>query len=491
MEVCIIGGGFSGTISAKVSLDKGLTPVILERMPSVGGLWNSGLKEWGTWNSLGGVRSKHITAFSDHFWDITENDFPTPLDNVQYLHSYIDKHKLLQYYHVNCEVTSIEKQENDYLVKWKEQGENKVKIFPYVIIASGKLSNANCPFPSLSQYKGLLLHGGSYRSPEICAGKRVFIIGKSFTGSDIAFDIVDVAESVVQIYRKPYSCAKKYLEGVPYDYFLYKIPEDNEGVDIVPNLSQAEKLNKTLWRMFGKPSEVLADWEIQEEELKKEFFTFSVQSTEYYNAVSTGKIACVKGDVVDLYENGVVLADGQRMECDVVVICMGFMSNYTFLSEEIKRITQYRQQDRLLPTVLYRSILHPDLPKMCFVGNFLTLAPGRFELQAEIGVRFMIGTLEVNNEELWQGVRDEEFIRENMRMLMWPYYFVPYLSECLRILKIDLDLWKLEKVYGARNLPILPYFLFKERAGQDEICRKACEELMKKYPCFRDELVTL
>ena len=39
MEVCIIGGGHSGIMSAKLCKDYGLIPVILDKQSSPGGLW--------------------------------------------------------------------------------------------------------------------------------------------------------------------------------------------------------------------------------------------------------------------------------------------------------------------------------------------------------------------------------------------------------------------------------------------------------------------
>jgi Predicted flavoprotein involved in K+ transport len=38
MEACIIGGGFSGIISAKICIDYGLTPFVLNKGPEPGGL---------------------------------------------------------------------------------------------------------------------------------------------------------------------------------------------------------------------------------------------------------------------------------------------------------------------------------------------------------------------------------------------------------------------------------------------------------------------
>ena len=47
MEVCIIGGGFSGIISAKYCKDEGLVPFVLEKSRSPGGIWRGYADEVG------------------------------------------------------------------------------------------------------------------------------------------------------------------------------------------------------------------------------------------------------------------------------------------------------------------------------------------------------------------------------------------------------------------------------------------------------------
>ena len=108
MEVCIIGAGFFGISAAKISIDNGLTPFILNKAPSPGGLWNGFEGETGVWNSLTTNTSKHLSAFSDFPWPAEDPDFPTGRQYLNYLLSYIEKHRLSQYIHSNCQVVSVE-----------------------------------------------------------------------------------------------------------------------------------------------------------------------------------------------------------------------------------------------------------------------------------------------------------------------------------------------------------------------------------------------
>ena len=65
MEICIIGGGFCGISSARISLDHGLTPFILCKSPQPGGIWNGNPNETGVWDSMLTNTSKYLTCYSD------------------------------------------------------------------------------------------------------------------------------------------------------------------------------------------------------------------------------------------------------------------------------------------------------------------------------------------------------------------------------------------------------------------------------------------
>ena len=123
----------------------------------------------------------------------------------------------------------------------------------------------------------------------------------------------------------------------------------------------------------------------------------------------------LKGRVKEFCSNGIILTSGETIEADAVVLGAGYIAEFSFLSEEIKNILQYQENDPFLSVVTYRSMLHPILPRLCFVDSVFLAHPGRFEITAEIGVRYLLGELNVSEEEMWQGVRDEEFIRDNLR----------------------------------------------------------------------------
>jgi dimethylaniline monooxygenase (N-oxide forming) len=481
MEVCIIGGGYSAIISAKVSISQGLTPFILNKSPATGGLWKGSPNEIGVWRSITANNSKYITCFSDQPWETSIPDYPTGNQFLDYLSSYIEKHNLSQFIHNNCEVSLIERSSEGFLVYWTCGSETHSKYFKYVIIASGRNAREVIPFSNSEVFQGTIIKGGDYREPSVFQGKNVLVIGRSFTASDIALDALETAKSVSQIYRKPYLIIRKYLNQIPSDFFIFSVHESEKVQNFLNNSQERLEKCKKIIKLMGNPSEVLKDWKVDEDSLDADHFNVSVSNDAYYSAVSQGSIKCVRGSAAEFYENGVVLHDGRRVPADGVVVAMGYQANYSFLSKEIQDIIQYDPLDKLVPVILYRAVCHPDLPGLCFVGNFSNHAPG-FEVEAEMGVKFLTGNIQATYEEMSQGVRTEEDIRKHGRHFVRAYDSVGFTKECLKNVGVRINYEMIKEELGFGNGPLLPCFYYLDRPGQLEICRQTVKEIKEKYP---------
>ena len=144
----------------------------------------------------------------------------TPQQILAYQNSYIEKHNLHQYFHFNSTVVEVSRQENGYTVKWEVEGQLNEKFFMYVVVASGRYSTQINPLSNGEAYTGKIILGSEYREPSVFAGKRVVVIGRSFTSSEIALEALTTAENVTEIYTRPYLIMKRHLEGLPVDFML-------------------------------------------------------------------------------------------------------------------------------------------------------------------------------------------------------------------------------------------------------------------------------
>ena len=482
MEVCIIGGGFSGIISAKLCQDRGLLPYIITKDPAAGGLWNGFPNEIGVWDSLHTNTSKYLYTYSDYPWKAEDSEYPTAAQVINYLNGYIEKHQLLQYFHFGSTVISLSKHGEDYLVKWKKDNQIEEKIFRYVMVASGHCSKEISPCANPQVFNGTIVKGGQYREPSIFTGKKVVCIGRSFTGSDVALEALTTATTVTQIYSKSYLIVKKHAQGIPYDFFFYNAKLLAPPIQLVRTVESGIKQACAVLSLCGNPSEILQEWEIPDP--PTEIFRYAVQSEEYLSAVSSRRINMLKGRVKEFCSNGIILTSGEIIEADAVVLGAGYIAEFSFLSEEIKNILQYQENDPFLSVVTYRSMLHPALPRLCFVDSVFLAHPGRFEITAEIGVRYLLGELNVSEEEMWQGVRDEEFIRDNLRDFAVPYSYMEFFKECLRILEIKVDFEIIKKELQFANGPFLPQMIWMDRPGQMELAKEIIAEIKARFPCF-------
>jgi hypothetical protein len=472
MEVCIIGGGYSGIISCKVALSQNLHPTILDKSSNLGGLWKNKSKDAGIWDSLHLNGSKHLAGYSDHLWPLSDAAFPKGDRFTAYLDSYILKHDLSRYFQGSSEVVSVEFANPGYQVFWRTGLETFSKHFPFVIIATGRFQQppSSKRFPGSSQFKGLILHSSEYRNPSLFKDKKVVCIGKGVSGSEISLEASKTSEQVTQIWRSKMIIIPKTVKNAPYDYIFNTVSNFSSFRNFINFPDTVPGNQAKLMKTVGNPGELLKDWHISDEELaeKGQHGQHSC-SLEYVDAVKKGKIRCFQGDVERFNENAVVLKNGKIVLADVVVLCTGYCVNLEFLSQGIKNVLKYQRENRLCPFLAYRRVLHPDLPGLGFVG-FVFGGAGRFELQAEIVVRVFSGVLNLSIHHQWQGINQEQWIRENLSKFYSDYDPLGYLKECLRILKHNPNLDYIKGTLGLSSGPFVPYFLFTDRKGQSKIC---------------------
>lgn len=481
MEVCIIGGGLLSIISAKIALENGLRPFILSKSTSFGGLWQSLPTEVGVWDSMRTNSNKFQFTFSDMLWNAEDPDFPNGKHVLNYLHQYIQKHSLTQYFNFQCTVIEVCKLENNYKVTWTNSNETYTKCFEYVIIAVGRCSKDYSSLKNPSIFKGDIIYGSRYREPSIFQGKKVVCIGRSYTGSDIACDALKFATEVTQVYSRNYIIRNKHINGVPFEFIFLDVNCVNKSGPLIADLQGNIEKTKSMIKIFGNPGKYHPLWEIDPNTLS-DFTIFSINNEDYLEAVSQRRINIIQGRVEGFYESGLLLSDGRQIEADSVVLGLGYTADYNFLSEEIKNIVQYNENDSFLPTCLYRGMLHPSLPKMCFLGNYISTTPGRFEMCAEIGIKHFLGTLNVTEDELWQGVRDEEFIRQNLRSAGTPYLSSNFIVEQMRLLGVKLDMEYIRNELKFEKGPLLPQFFYLDKPEIRELAKTVVQQIKERYP---------
>ena len=95
---------------------------------------------------------------------------------------------------------------DDFTVVVKNLSEDKVlpaERFDYVIVATGHYSTPNIPFfTGIDRFQGRVIHSHSFRNASHFKGKRVLVIGSSYSAEDIALQCLKYgAENIICCWR--------------------------------------------------------------------------------------------------------------------------------------------------------------------------------------------------------------------------------------------------------------------------------------------------
>ncbi|OMJ93797.1 hypothetical protein SteCoe_3119 [Stentor coeruleus] len=479
MEVCIVGGGISGISCCKLALDYGLVPFVLNKTSHPCGIWARPDSEIGVWDRLETTTSKYLFAFSDQLWNPDDPVFPLWSQVYDYFNNYMIKHNLYQYFSFNCEVISIERSEENYLVKWKTQETIHEKIFKYVILATGRYSKPNTPFKNISEFKGEVIISGHYRNSEIFTNKKVLIIGRNVTSSEIALEALQTAASVTLVFRTSGFIVFKKHNNYPLDMQMTNIFFSTKPTNLISSIQENNELMKYACKTFGNPGKYSPELYIDEnsQSFQQQYFN----SQNFLDAVADGRIGLIKGEVEDFYENGIYLKTGEKIEADVVVAGTGYLTDFSFLSEEIKRIINYDAENANMPTILYRGMFHPELKGLAFAVPRMTPVGGRFELYAEICVRYLLGMLDLTEEEINQGIQIEMKVRNNIEEKL-SFSFIALKQDMLKLLGKNIDYDFIRNELQFSNGPVLPQFLYMDKPEIRELCFEVVREIKEKFP---------
>ena len=172
--------------------------------------------------------SRHSCNFSDFDWVDNSEDFPNQKKVYDYLFSYAKYFNILSSVQRNSRVTKIEKADEKWRVKWSQDENRYVATFNYVAVCSGVFSKPFIPpIIGLASFTGNAIHSKDYKTPDRFQGKRVVVIGNSFSGCDIA-EISKSALVVFHIFNKPRWNHSRYLKHketvLPFDLHTAAVP---------------------------------------------------------------------------------------------------------------------------------------------------------------------------------------------------------------------------------------------------------------------------
>ena len=227
-KICIIGAGPSGLSVlcwfAKMAWDGKLIPEIVcyEKQSDWGGLWNytwrTGSDEHG--EPIHGSMYRYLWSngpkeclefphytFEDHYGKAIPS-FPPREVLFDYLKGRWGKEDIKKYVKFSTVVRDVvyNKATDNFTVSVKDLVKDEVQDsqdFDYVIVASGHYSVPNVPhFEGIEKFPGRVMHAHDFRDANEFKGKRLLLIGASYSAEDIALQCLKYgAESIICTWR--------------------------------------------------------------------------------------------------------------------------------------------------------------------------------------------------------------------------------------------------------------------------------------------------
>jgi hypothetical protein len=357
-DICIIGAGSSGLITAKVLKTKGLAFDCFEKGSDIGGMWryqnDNGASS--CYRSLHIDTSVKNLAYSDHPFPPGSPDFPSHRDVLDYLESFAERFGLREHISFRREVIAVRPVPGGgWRVRLADGAERSYRA---VIVANGHLWKPRLPsFPGT--FTGEVIHSHYYRAPEPFIGKDVLVVGIGNSAVDIAVDVARVARSLHLSTRRSAWVLPKYLLGIPVDRwgtFLagrLRLPVPVSRAIV----GRAARLLSGRQERFGLPTPAHPIW--------REHATLSQDLLPY---LGHGWIK-IRPNIKELAGETVLFEDGGSARYDSIIYATGYRTEFPFLAPEVFSIADNEK------VRLYRRMAPPDRPGLFFAGLVQPIGP--------------------------------------------------------------------------------------------------------------------
>jgi len=367
--VAVIGSGPSGLATAKALIEHGLTPVVFDAAPDIGGMWGGPGR--GAWSSYARTNLSHYScAFSDYPWPAGTDIFPMRRSVIDYLRGYIRAFGLLPHLRLSTAVEYVEPAgAQGWRVTVFDGAKRETLAFDNVVVATGVFSRPHVPpFEGLNAFQGKIYHAADCYSEEVnrrnFGGKRVLIIGAAFSGTEIAGQLQEVAQEVTVGLRNPMWFVPRWIspwEGAP------RYPADLVFYTRRPDNPLQTQPREYLRQMGGDPGDAAAD--LAFDDLATAPLTV-VTTDDFIPLVAGGRVKVKRSRAFAFDEKGALYADGTRADLDAVVMCTGYASALPFLCPDVQAILEFDPGDQLQPILTHKQVFHPKLPGLYFAGYY-------------------------------------------------------------------------------------------------------------------------
>jgi hypothetical protein len=358
---CVIGAGAAGLVAMKNLTERGFAVDCYERETGVGGGWNWRHDRSPIYASTHLISSKPFTQFPDFPMPDTWPDYPHHSQVLAYLERYADHFRLREHIWFGTEVTKAEPTEDG---RWdvtisgaRGGGADRIQRYGALIVANGhNWSPKLASYPGMADFKGEVIHSSAYKDAAQLRGRKVLIIGAGNSGCDIAVEAAQQAARCWHSTRRGYWYAPKFVYGRPADQIN----------DLVLSLRLPLRVRQWLFhRMLRRTVGDLTRFGMPKPD-HRVYETHPIVNSQLVYYVGHGAIVPVP-DVTRFTRTEVELADGRKVEPDLVVMATGFLPRFEFLTPDLLNVDTDGRPRLFLhafapgqPTLAVVGLLQPD-----------------------------------------------------------------------------------------------------------------------------------
>lgn len=374
VDALVVGAGFGGIAAARrLTNDLGLDTVVIDKAPGVGGTWY--------WNRYPGALSDtqsfmYQLPFEKELYQRThwKTRYVTAPEIRAYLEDAVDFWGLRSRFQLETELRSARFDEEAQ--SWFVETDKGAFEARFLVTALGVLSRMNVPdFRGIDSFKGRVAHTADWPEDLDLAGKRIGVIGNGSTGIQFLTEAAKTAGHLISFQRTPqYTIPAGNREWTAEEMQTFQdtcedrwdefgrvklgfgIDEETERKTFSVSPEEREAIYEAAWQKGGnytfcnetfcdltsdraaneeaanfirrKIEQIVKDPETARKLTPWELFARRpITDSGYYEIFNQPNVSLVStrdNPIEKITETGVVTADGELHEIDVLVLATGF-----------------------------------------------------------------------------------------------------------------------------------------------------------------------
>jgi len=424
-KVLVVGAGMVG-INAAVKLQQaGFDYQLIEGLEGVGGTWRAN-----TYPGAAVDTPSRVYSYSFEPNASWTKYFPNGPEFLTYLNRVVDKYGLRHKIDFNTWVQGAAWDEGRQIWTLRAERDGKEVLYEgnFLVVASGPNNGPKYPdAENMEAFAGPIIHSAEWNHDVDLRGKRVVLVGAACSGVQIASAIADTVGDLTIIMRQPEYMIPNPQAGQQVDnlerWAMENIPfvaqwkrlqglssslQDMRGMIMIDPEHRARTggvapLNdgiRDMCRNYIKSQ--FPDDPAMVEALTPDYPVFAkrpILDCSFFDTLKKPNVHLVKGALKSFDRDAVVLADGTRVACDVVLLATGY-NMFWGTQFEIKGRDGKTLRDAFSPAPFtYEGMLVPGFPNFMLAAGPYSHLVANHAVLSEQQIHYLIELLQTMVDE--------------------------------------------------------------------------------------------